>query len=368
MGWVITKKDIPYISLGAKLLSCGGGGDTKSVEYLMLSIMKDSDVIAVKTIVEIMDEWIVPVAIAGSPVIFNEDIPSGTETVQTLKLYESVTRKNTDAVMSIEIGGINGLIPLLAALERNLPVIDGDGMGRAFPKLEMTSFYHSSVTAFPLVAYSNDETLIAYDQQQYEEKYQSFIFENSGYCHMACYGVDGQRLKAAMIPGTLKLARDLGKALSSGSIQEKLSALKRLFANSVYGELHIPFFGRIASVRRWFENKVLVGSCQLDGQLSLHGKTAMVFYQNEFLSMTVSGTKMFATPNLIIFLDYDTGMPVSVSEIHEGMFVLVLAVPAPSIMRTKEMLRLVGPQCFDIPDEFYPAGKNGGVLADEDWD
>lgn len=93
MGWVITKKDIPDISLGAKFLSCGGGGETKTVEYLLLSIMKDSDMIVVKTIMEIMNEWIVPVAMVGSTVLFNEDLPSGSETGQTLKLYEAITGK-----------------------------------------------------------------------------------------------------------------------------------------------------------------------------------------------------------------------------------------------------------------------------------
>ncbi len=86
----------------------------KQFEYLLLSVMKDSDMIVVKTMVEMMKEWVVPVAMVGSAVLSDEDLPSGTELSQTLQLYETVTKKNTDAVISIEIGGINGLIPLLA--------------------------------------------------------------------------------------------------------------------------------------------------------------------------------------------------------------------------------------------------------------
>jgi len=37
-------------------------------------------------------------------------------------------------------GGSNALIPLVCALQLGLPVVDGDGMGRAFPELQMDSF------------------------------------------------------------------------------------------------------------------------------------------------------------------------------------------------------------------------------------
>ncbi|XJZ27028.1 DUF917 domain-containing protein [Bacillota bacterium Lsc_1132] len=362
MGWIITKKDIPEMSLGAKFLSCGGGGDTKTVEYLLLSIMTDSDMIVVKTIVDILNEWIVPVAIAGSTVLFNEDLPTGSEMGQTLQLYESITKKTADAVISIEMGGINGLIPLLVAIERGLPVIDGDGMGRAFPKLEMTSFFHSQVDRFPLVVLSGNNTLMVQNPQQFHEKFQSFLLNNDGYGHIAGYGMHGQQMKAAMIPGTLKLARDIGRVLSSGEVHRKLESLKILFSNSVYGNMEVVFMGRISSIHRWFESGVLVGTCHLDGQRSYHGEIADVYFQNEFLSMQVAREMRFTTPDLLIFVHYETGFPVSVSDIREGMVVFALTVSAPSVFYTKEMIGLTGPKGFDIPVAF-----NGGVPLYENW-
>lgn len=40
------------------------------------------------------------------------------------------------ALMSAEIGGMNSVEPIIAAAECGLPVVDCDGIGRAFPKLE----------------------------------------------------------------------------------------------------------------------------------------------------------------------------------------------------------------------------------------
>lgn len=366
MGWIITKKDIPYISLGAKFLACGGGGDTKTVEYLFLSIMDDSDLIVVKTAVEIEHEWIVPVAMVGSTVLFNEDLPTGAEPAQTLKLYEAETKKNADAVISMEIGGINALIPLLIALDRNLPVIDGDAMGRAFPKLEMTTFFNSNISVFPLAANSNEETLIARNQEEFAEVFDSFIFNRKGFGNIACFGMTGSQAKSIMLPGTLKLARNIGKALTSGSVNEKLALLQSIFSNSIYGELQVGFVGRIGTIERWFEDKILVGSCHITGQLSFSDKNAELYFQNEFLSVKVTGNGSSATPDLIILLNYETGMPVSVSDIREGLFVLVLTIPASSIFYTKELYKLVGPKGFGIPNSFYASGERLGGLPDED--
>ena len=49
-----------------------------------------------------------------------------------------------DALISAEIGGLNSMMPLAVSAQKQLPVLDADGMGRAFPHLEMVTY---SVTA-----------------------------------------------------------------------------------------------------------------------------------------------------------------------------------------------------------------------------
>jgi len=41
------------------------------------------------------------------------------------------------AVVCGEIGGLNSLEPFAVAAELGIPVVDADGMGRAFPELQM---------------------------------------------------------------------------------------------------------------------------------------------------------------------------------------------------------------------------------------
>ena len=49
--------------------------------------------------------------------------------------------------MSFEIGGLNSIIPLILGAELDLPVVDCDGMGRAFPELQM---FTPSIYGLPL--------------------------------------------------------------------------------------------------------------------------------------------------------------------------------------------------------------------------
>lgn len=39
--------------------------------------------------------------------------------------------------MCAEIGGANSIEPLTVGAELNIPIVDADGMGRAFPELQM---------------------------------------------------------------------------------------------------------------------------------------------------------------------------------------------------------------------------------------
>src|SRR5205809_8064805 len=54
------------------------------------------------------------------------------------------------AVMAVEIGGGNALQPFMAAALLDLPVVDADAMGRAFPEAQMTSFAIHDLPMYPL--------------------------------------------------------------------------------------------------------------------------------------------------------------------------------------------------------------------------
>jgi DUF917 family protein len=57
-----------------------------------------------------------------------------------MRLEQHMGRK-VDALLGDEVGGGNGIAPMLTAAMVDLPVVDADGMGRAFPEVQMTTFF-----------------------------------------------------------------------------------------------------------------------------------------------------------------------------------------------------------------------------------
>jgi hypothetical protein len=46
-------------------------------------------------------------------------------------------KKSIVGLVSFEIGGLNAMVPLIVGAELGLPLLDCDGLGRAFPELQM---------------------------------------------------------------------------------------------------------------------------------------------------------------------------------------------------------------------------------------
>ena len=60
-----------------------------------------------------------------------------------------------DAIVCAEIGGMNALSPLSVAARLGIPVLDCDGMGRAFPQLQQYGPFICGRPPFPAVLSDN---------------------------------------------------------------------------------------------------------------------------------------------------------------------------------------------------------------------
>jgi DUF917 family protein len=357
MSWQIKKQDIPLLAIGAKMIASGGGGNTKTIQSLLMSMMKENDVIPVKSISDIEDEWIAGTGMMGSTVLYNENIPSGVEGVQALKVYESIVQRKVDALISVEIGGINALAPLVIAVQTHLPVVDGDCMGRAFPEIFMTTFYLHQIPITPLVLQTHDvtETIQGiHDIQSTAEKVKDFISSNGGYIHFVGFGATARKIKTSMIPGSLHLIYRLGTTINKEiSISQKIEEISAVFENSLYGKPLEIISGVVTDVSRWFEKESLIGKLTVDGRSSFSNKRVEIEFRNEFISIK-ENQYICTTPDLILVLEDENLFPYSVSEIQAGLSVIILAVPAPNILRTKDMLEFVGPENFGLAVSYKP--------------
>jgi Uncharacterized conserved protein len=96
------------------------------------------------------EDLVVPAAMMGAPTVMIEKLPRGDEIVEAFKALEAYLGRSVKAVMCIEAGGLNSTTPFTVASHLGLPVIDGDGMGRAFPQIHMVTLTLHGISATPM--------------------------------------------------------------------------------------------------------------------------------------------------------------------------------------------------------------------------
>ena len=143
--------EIEDIALGASLLGAGGGGDPYVGKLVAIGAVRECGPVTLLEPDEVPDDALVmPIAMMGAPTILGEKT-IGEHEYQNL--YEMVSKffgRQVYAFMPMEAGGVNSMLPIAAAARLGLPLVDADGMGRAFPELQMVTFTMGGVSATPM--------------------------------------------------------------------------------------------------------------------------------------------------------------------------------------------------------------------------
>src|SRR5579859_1958034 len=138
------------IALGAAVLGTGGGGDPYIGKLMAIQAMREHSPVSLVTLDEIGDDEVAaPVAMMGAPTVMVEKMPGGEECVQAFQALQSFVGQPVKYTYSIEAGGINSTIPITLAARLRIPLLDIDGMGRAFPEIQMVTHTLYGITATP---------------------------------------------------------------------------------------------------------------------------------------------------------------------------------------------------------------------------
>ncbi len=137
----LTAADIEALAIGAAILGTGGGGNPYIGKLRCLEQMRAGKKVALIGLDELADDaYVAPIGGIGAPVVGIEKLEEGNEGVRALRALEGHCNRKIDALIAAEIGGGNSMEPLINGAITGIPVVDGDGMGRAFPEMQMTTF------------------------------------------------------------------------------------------------------------------------------------------------------------------------------------------------------------------------------------
>lgn len=353
----IEQPSLADLAYGAAFLGSGGGGDPYYSLLLAEAAIRRCghfDLIAPQDLAD--DALVAPCGWIGAPTVSIEKLPNGGETIAGLRRLETILNRKIDAVLPIEIGGGNGLAPLIAAAEMGIPVVDCDGMGRAFPESQMAIFNIRGLSACPSVvtaACGSLSVIETNDNLAHERIARSLSVALGGIAHMVEYPMSGADVKAHAIPGSVSSAIAIGKAVRharSDGHDPFVALANALEATGVYPHCLTLIDGKITDLERETQGGFSVGTVTIEG-FGNTGKMEIIF-QNENLIARHDGKIRALVPDIITIMDRETADTITTERLKYGQRVKVVAAAAPAMLREASALPFIGPQAFGLGVEF----------------
>jgi uncharacterized protein len=351
----ITEEALDDIAVGAAILGTGGGGSPYVGKLIAREAIRIHGPIELVQVEDVpADQHAVTTAIMGAPTVFNEKLPEGQEVDRAFDAVVAYLGHDVPFTMPIEAGGLNSVIPLCLAARRGLPVVDADCMGRAFPEAHMVLPTLYGISACPLGVADEKGNVALYDTvtNHWAER-----FARSTTVHMGCiagialYCLDGEDLRRATVPRTLSLAADLGALVRETKVRH--GNVVQSIASRMNGAT--LFTGKVVHVDRKTDGGWSRAEFKLAGLEDDLGTGLVIHAQNEFLAASTDERDVLAsTPDLIIVLNSDSGLPIPAEDLRYGARVSVLAAPCDERWRSEAGLELAGPRYFGYDFDFVP--------------
>jgi uncharacterized protein len=351
---IIDEKVLEDMALGAAVLGTGGGGDPYIGMLMARQAIRDYGSVELYTLDELNDDdLIVPTAMMGAPTVMVEKMPNGDDIINAFQSVGKYIGKPIRATMSIEAGGLNSVVPIYVAARLRLPMVDCDGMGRAFPEIQMCThtIYGISATPFAMSDERGNTVLMETINNKWTETFARSVTVDMGAMAMiALYAATVKQLKEAAIPGTMSKAERIGQTIRSARSQEENPV--DTVRDAVGGFL--IFKGKISDIERRTEAGFAKGDAHIDGIDEYVDQELLLSFQNEHLAVRIDGEFKVTVPDLIAVLDVDTGEPVTTEGMRYGFRVAVIAIPCDSKWRSPKGLELVGPRYFGYDVDYIP--------------
>jgi DUF917 family protein len=245
------------------------------------------------------------------------------------------------------------MVPLALGSLLDLPVVDADCMGRAFPEGQLVTLTLDGIGITPMAIADergNCVVVNAIDNHWGERFARSIAIQFGAIAAGVGRPLTGLQVRQSTILDSLSYAERIGRAIreAHAAKQDGVTAILRETNGMVI------FRGKIVDVQRRTERGWTLGEAVLDGMDADGGATMIVRFQNENLVAIRNGEIVASVPDLITMLDAESGEAITTEHLHYGFRVVVLGIPCDPKWRTPAGVALAGPRHFGYDIDYQP--------------
>ena len=371
MSFELRRDDVSALALGSAVLGTGGGGNSYYGQLVARRVLDDASVVKVIGIEEMEPaSYAITSAAVGAPLVCLEKPPSMLALQAGFECVKGALPGSIGAFFAAEIGGLQCMFPLILAAQTGMPLLDGDGMGRAFPEVQMATFAIYGTTPGLPSAVSGDRGLlfdrISEGPQSPETVRESdppgiaaerflrrVCAEQGGLIYMTA-AFDHPSLMRTLVRGSIELALRIGKAIESARNRNAPAADAIVEVSD--GRQFIA--GKVVDLERQFRAGHDWGRVRIEGVEGDKGRRAEIDFKNEYLVLRLDDQVVLTVPDLITLIETETGTPVSTDILRPGLRVTVLGLPCSRLLSTERALRSVGPAAFGYDLPYVPLSKS----------
>ena len=378
--WTLSCRDIDYLSLGCGVVGTGGGGSTRPFDILCKQYLNAGNKVQiVKSNVLDPECNVICVGFMGAPAMLAEKLMNGAEllgVVEQMKEHLKLTKDDKIALICGEIGGCNGLIPIIAAAQfaekndgQTIDLVDADYMGRAFPELQMItpSIHGKSIAPISCQDEYGAKAILADadDNKDAEMKMRIKCVELGMKIAVSLCPLKGKEVEKYAVLNSYEFAWKIGKIIYEAK-EKNINPLLELqkSEDELIKNSKIVYYGKIIQLMRENDEGFNRGTVKLqrindrdcygdnEHNKYINAKHIYIDIQNENYLIRTEKETLITVPDLICMFD-DDNRPIATEELRYGLRATVMIFPAHSCLKSEAALKIVGPEAFGYENTKY---------------
>lgn len=384
--WLLTELDLEWIAEGCGVLGTGGGGSPYPPFLVARQMLRDGRVIKVVDPDDIQEDAVfLRCMFMGSPSVSIERLQGGAEIIASAQaLMKYMGMSDCEGAISDEIGGGNGIQPMIIAAEMGKSVLDADLMGRAYPNMyqSIPGAYDIQGGLWPCAisdAIGNTVLLpSASNRYSVETILRTVTTEMGSRSGVSMAPLTRKTCQEYGIVRSVSQAWHIGRAIALCRKRNEIGRIPGAILELQNGAC--LFIGKIINVNREVRKGFTWGSVTIAPlQAEEEDDTGVVDkairswgpqdrlripFQNENLyvireSPGQPDEVVVTVPDLITVLDSQSGSAIGTQEYRYGLRVTVIALAGnPKWTKTPEGLACGGPAAFGLNDlQFTPIAE-----------